>query len=72
MAKIYDYKANIKVVTTVSGDKVLITNREIFTVIENLIYDAIVKAKRDGRDAAARDYTTLWSELTEKDDLSEN
>lgn len=71
MASIYDYKANIKVISTTKGDKVIATNSEIFTVIRNAIFDASEKAEKDGRDATARDYKALWYELLEKNHESE-
>ena len=60
MTNIYDYKANIKVITTPHGDKVVTMNDAIFTLIKNCLYDAAELQKKEGHDATSEDTMKLW------------
>lgn len=71
MENIYDYAKNIKVVTTVSGDKVITMNEAIFTTIRNAIYDASEKQEKEGLQATADDLKKLWANLVDKNNISE-
>ena len=71
MENIYDYANNIKVITTVSGDKVITMNEAIFTVIRNAIHDASERNEDKGLQATAEDQKTLWVNLIEKNNISE-
>ena len=56
MKSIYDYANNVKVMTTVNGDKVITMNDAIFTTLIVDLYEAKAQQKQDMRDATA--YTT--------------
>ena len=71
MENIYDYANNIKVITTVSGDKVITMNKDIFTTIRNAIHDASERYEDKGLEATADDLKKLWYELLEKNHESE-
>lgn len=71
MENIYDYANNIKVITTVSGDKVITMNQDIFTLIRNSIYDASEKKEAEGLQASADDLKKLWANLVDKNNISE-
>lgn len=71
MENIYDYANNIKVITTVSGDKVITMNKAIFTTIRNAIHDASERYEDKGLEATADDLKKLWYELLEKNHESE-
>lgn len=60
MTSIYDYKANIKVITTPNGDKAVTMNEEIFISIKNCLYDAAQLAKQEKLEATAEDIMKLW------------
>ena len=71
MKKIYDYANNIKVITTVSGDKVITTNKAIFTAIRNAIHYASLRYEDKGLQATADDLKKLWVNLIDKNNISE-
>ena len=71
MKNIYNYKANITITTTATGDKVITMNSEILTSILNHIYDASEYQRGRKLDATADDTMELWKELKEKKDASE-
>lgn len=48
MNSIYDFEDNVKVMTTINGDKVITMNREILVTIENALYDAIELQEKQG------------------------
>lgn len=60
---IYDYEANINIITTSSGDKVITMNDAIFTKIINDIYEASQSQEKKGLSATSRDTMRLWSAL---------
>lgn len=53
MKSIYDYANNVKVMTTVNGDKVITMNDAIFTTLIVNLYEAKAQQKQDMRDATA-------------------
>lgn len=63
MNNIYDYKNNIKAMTTVNGDKVLCFNKEIYTTLLNAVFDASEYHEAHGRHATASDLVDLWNAL---------
>lgn len=71
MENIYDYANNIKVITTVSGDKVITMNRAIFIAILNAIHDASERNEDKGLQATADDLKKLWANLVDKNNISE-
>ena len=52
---LFDYNNNIKVITTVNGDKVISFNKEIYTRLLNAIYDATEYHLEHNRKATADD-----------------
>lgn len=50
---IYDYANNVKVVTTVNGDKVITMNDAIFTTMICDLYEAKEMQQQDNRKATA-------------------
>lgn len=71
MENIYDYTNNIKVITTVSGDKVITMNQAIFTTISNAIHDSSERYEDKGLQATADDLKKLWASLVDKNHESE-
>lgn len=71
MENIYDYANNIKVITTVSGDKVITMNKAIFATIRNAIHDSSERYEDKGLQATADDLKKLWASLVDKNDISE-
>lgn len=71
MGNIYDYAKNIKVITTVNGDKVITMNEAIFTAIRNAIHDASERYEDKGLQATADDLKKLWASLVDKNNESE-
>ena len=71
MENIYNYKENIKVVTTAGGEKVVVMNDAIFTTIRNAICDAAVYRKQKGYSSVAEDTKRLWEVLCDKNNASE-
>lgn len=63
---IYDYENNIKITNTPSGDKVIIMNEAILTLICNEIWDAGEYQSEKGLDATSKDTLKLWTALTNK------
>lgn len=63
---LYNYKENIQVVTTPTGDKVVTMNEAILTSICNRIFDAAMKEREEGLEATAEDTLELWKTLIEK------
>lgn len=53
MKSIYDYANNVKVVTTVNGDKVITMNDAIFTTMICDLYEAKTQQQQDNRNATA-------------------
>lgn len=53
MKGIYDFENNVKVVTTVNGDKVITMNDAIFTTLICDLYEAKEHQYEDKRDATA-------------------
>lgn len=70
MENIYDYANNIKVITTISGDKVITMNEAIFTAIRNAIHDASEWYEDKGLQATADDLKKLWASLVDKNNES--
>lgn len=64
---LFDYKNNIKVITTVNGDKVISFNKEIYTTLLNAIYDATEYHLEHNRKATADDLIDLWNVLRDKE-----
>lgn len=60
---IYDYEANINIITTSSGDKVITMNDAIFTKLINDIYEASKSQEKKGLTATSRDTMRLWNAL---------
>lgn len=60
---IYDYEANINIITTPNGDKVLTMNDAILTKLINDIYDASQFQGKKGFKATSRDTMRLWNAL---------
>ena len=60
---IYDYEANINIITTSSGDKILTMNDAIFTKLINDIYEASKSQEKKGLTETSRDTLRLWSAL---------
>lgn len=63
---IYDYENNINISTTPSGDKVIVMNDAIYTLLCNEIWDAGEHQSEKGLDATAEDTLKLWTALTSK------
>lgn len=60
---LFDYKNNIKIVTTVNGDKVITMNPEILTSIKVALYEAVEHQLDDDREATANDTKRLIDAL---------
>lgn len=60
---IYDYEANLNVITTPKGDKVITMNEAIFTKLVNDIYEASQSQEAKGYKATSRDTLNLWRAL---------
>lgn len=60
---IYDYEANINIITTSSGDKVITMNDAIFTKLINDIYEASKSQEKKGLTSTSRDTMRLWNAL---------
>lgn len=71
MENIYDYAKNIKVITTVNGDKVITMNEAIFTAIRNAIHDASERYEDKGLQDTSDDLRKLWASLVDKNHESE-
>lgn len=67
MKDIFDYENNIKVITTVNGDKVISLNKEIYTVLLNAIFDSSEYHEEHQRKSSAKDMTKLWNALRNKE-----
>lgn len=63
MANIYDYKENIKVITTPKGDKVITMNDEIFTMLCNRVWEASESQREHNLLNTAKDTLKLWEVL---------
>lgn len=68
MDSIYDYANNVKVMTTVNGDKVITMNDAIFTKLIVDLYEAEAQQKQDMRDATARTTQELIDALRKEDE----
>jgi hypothetical protein len=68
MTNIYDYQANIKVTTTLNGDKVITMNNAIFDELLNDIFDAKMYQESKNLSATARDTVALWRALAGEDE----
>lgn len=68
MNSIYDYANNVKVMTTVNGDKVITMNDAIFTTLIVNLYEAKAQQKQDMRDATARTTQELIDALRKEDE----
>lgn len=71
MKGIYNYKANITVSTTASGDKVITMNKEILTELLNDLYEAHDSYIKRDLKGLAENTLELWSALKGKSDESE-
>ena len=60
---IYDYEANISIITTPNGEKDITMNDAIFTKIINDIYEASQSQEKKGLSATSRDTMRLWNAL---------
>lgn len=69
MSQIYDYKSNIKVITTPSGDKVLTMNEAIYTEILVNLKEAERHQRQEGRNATADSTDELWLYLNDDECL---
>lgn len=67
MKDIFDYENNIKVITTVNGDKVISLNKEIYTVLLNAIFDSSEYHEEHKRNGSAKDMIKLWNALRDKE-----
>ena len=67
MKDTFDYENNIKVITTVNGDKVISLNKEIYTVLLNAIYDSSEYHEEHQRKGSATDMIKLWNALRKKE-----
>lgn len=63
----YDYKKNIKVVTTPNGDVVITMSKSIHTVLMNDLFDAHLSQEDRKHDATAKDTLELWRAIDIKD-----
>lgn len=71
MKSIYNYKANITVSTTASGDKVITMNREILTELLNDLYEAHDSYVQRDLKGLGENTLELWSAIKGKSDESE-
>lgn len=71
MKSIYNYKANITVSTTATGDKVITMNKEIFTELLNNLFEAHDSYNKSDLKNLGEDTLELWSALKGKSDESE-
>ena len=71
MKTIYNYKANITVSTTASGDKVITMNKEILTELLNDLYEAHDSYIQRDLKSLGENTLELWSALKDKSDESE-
>ena len=62
----YNYKANIKVITTPSGDKVITMNSQIYVALLNNLYDARYHHEEHNRQPLADDIIKMWKALNDK------
>lgn len=67
----YDYKKNIKVITTPSGDKVIVTNDAIYTEILVALKDSERYHRDHNREATANSIDKLWLYLNDDETLSD-
>ena len=63
----YNYKKNIRVVTTPNGDKVISMNSQVFDLLVNHLYDASKLQKNEGHKATSEDTKELWGALLDKE-----
>ena len=63
MEDIYNYKENIKVITTTNGDKVITMNEEIYISILNHVFNSSEYLKERGFNASSVDTLNLWDAL---------
>lgn len=71
MKTIYNYKSNITVSTTASGDKVITMNKEILTELLNDLYEAHDSYMQRDLKGLGENTLELWSALKGKSDESE-
>lgn len=71
MKTIYNYKSNITVSTTASGDKVITMNKEILTELLNDLYEAHDSYIQRDLKGLGENTLELWSALKGKSDESE-
>lgn len=71
MKSIYNYKSNITVSTTASGDKVITMNKEILTELLNDLYEAHDSYIQRDLKGLGENTLELWSALKGKSDESE-
>lgn len=63
MKDIYNYKENIKGITTINGDKVISMNKEILTTIIVALFEVRDAQRADGREATAEETEKLIDAL---------
>ena len=68
MNSIYDYANNVKVMTTVNGDKVITMNDAIFTELIVDLYEAKTRQKQGMRNATAHTTQELIDALRKEDE----
>lgn len=71
MKSIYNYKSNITVSTTASGDKVITMNKEILTELLNDLYEAHDSYVQRDLKGLGENTLELWSAIKGKSDESE-
>ena len=62
----YNYKANIKVVTTSNGDKVITMNSQIYVALLNNLYDAHYHHEEHNRQLLADNVIKMWKALNDE------
>lgn len=67
MKDYFNYQENIKVMTTVNGDKVISMNKEIYTLLLNEIFDASEYQEGRNLKATAKNSMELWQALRDKE-----
>lgn len=71
MKSIYNYKTNITVSTTATGDKVITMNKEIFTELLNTLYEAHDSYIKRDLNSLAENTIELWGAMLKKSEESE-
>ena len=62
----YNYKENIKVITTPNGDKVITMNSQIYVALLNNLYDAHYHHEEHNRQTLVDDAIRMWKALNDK------